>query len=123
MPHRQDSAFFTVAIVTSYNMRKLFKLLNGKSKSILIDEAWSLILNLNHDVNDYEAHVSSDPIIIGDFCWIGANAVVLPGVKLGQHVVVAAGAVVTKSFLQDNVLLAGVPAVVVKKLTPYKGTS
>lgn len=55
------------------------------------------------------------PIRIGDNFWAGGGATILPGVTLGNNVVVGAGAVVTKSF-GDNVLLAGNPARVVKNL-------
>lgn len=55
------------------------------------------------------------PIIIGDNCWIGANATVVGGVTLGDNVVIAAGAVVTRSY-PDNVVLAGVPAKVIKNI-------
>ena len=55
------------------------------------------------------------PVTIGDHCWIGGHATILPGVTLGDNVVVGAGAVVTKSF-GSNVLLAGNPARVVKTL-------
>ncbi len=46
---------------------------------------------------------------IGDGCDLGVNSVVLPGVCLGRHVQVAAGAVVTRSF-PDHAIVAGVPA-------------
>ena len=46
---------------------------------------------------------------IGEGCDIGANAVILPGVKLGERVQVGAGAVVTKSF-SDGAVVKGVPA-------------
>jgi acetyltransferase-like isoleucine patch superfamily enzyme len=47
--------------------------------------------------------------------------VILPGVELGPHTILAAGAVVTKSFKEGNQVLAGVPAQVVKKLDVYQG--
>lgn len=55
------------------------------------------------------------PVIIGDDVWIGARSVILPGVKIGNNVVVAAGAVVTQD-IPDNVLVAGVPAKIKRKL-------
>ena len=55
------------------------------------------------------------PIVIGDNCWIGANATICPGVTLGDNVVVGAGAVVVKDC-GDNVVIAGVPAVVIKHI-------
>ena len=51
---------------------------------------------------------------IGDNVWIGMNAVILKGVTIGENSVVAAGAVVTKSF-PANTIAAGNPAVAVKK--------
>lgn len=55
------------------------------------------------------------PITIGDNCWIGAGATINPGETLGNNVVVASGAVVTKSF-PDNVLIGGCPAKILKEL-------
>lgn len=54
-------------------------------------------------------------IAIGDDCWIGGGAVICPGVTLGQRVVVGAGSVVTKSF-PDDVVIAGNPARVIRRL-------
>jgi len=55
--------------------------------------------------------------IIDGYTNLGTNAVVLPKVKIGRNVIVGAGAVVTKD-VPDNVMVAGVPAVVKKKLQP-----
>ena len=54
------------------------------------------------------------PVKIGDNVWIGMNAVILKGVIIGDNSVVAAGAVVTRS-IAPNTIVAGNPAVVVKK--------
>ncbi len=76
---------------------------------------------LNHNFQDTdkridEQGVSTQAVTIGDDVWIGANAVILPGVNIGNHVVVAAGAVVTKD-VPANTLVGGVPAKVIKNLT------
>ncbi|MGN0818173.1 MAG: sugar O-acetyltransferase [Candidatus Coproplasma sp.] len=55
------------------------------------------------------------PVIIGDDCWIGGGAIINPGVTLGDNVVVGSGSVVTKSF-PSNVVIAGNPAKIIKKL-------
>ncbi|MGL4379800.1 MAG: sugar O-acetyltransferase [Vibrio sp.] len=55
------------------------------------------------------------PVTIGDNCWIGGHATINPGVSLGNNVVVASGAVVTKSFA-DNVVIGGNPARVIKRI-------
>lgn len=57
----------------------------------------------------------AQPITIGNDCWIGGMAVINPGVTLGNNVVVASGAVVTKSF-GDNVIIAGNPAKVIRTI-------
>ena len=77
------------------------------------------IISMNHDINDYEEYVQESPVIIGDNCWLGANSVILPGVEIGDHTVVAAGSVVTKSFPGSDQIIAGVPAKVIKRLAPY----
>ena len=75
---------------------------------------------LNHNFEDTnkridEQGVSTTPVTIGDDVWIGANAVILPGVHIGNHCVVAAGAVVTKDVPAHS-LVAGVPAKIIKQL-------
>jgi maltose O-acetyltransferase len=55
------------------------------------------------------------PVTIGDNVWIGGHAVINPGVTVGNNVVIAAGAVVAKD-VPDNVVVAGVPARVIREL-------
>ncbi|AJQ95193.1 acetyltransferase (isoleucine patch superfamily) [Gynuella sunshinyii YC6258] len=55
------------------------------------------------------------PINIGNNVWIGANAVILPGVCIEDNAVVAAGAVVTQD-VSAGTLVAGVPAIMKKAL-------
>ena len=62
-----------------------------------------------------EQGVSTQQVTIGDDIWIGANAVVLPGVTVGNHCVIAAGAVVTKD-VPPHSLVAGVPAKIIKQI-------
>jgi carbonic anhydrase/acetyltransferase-like protein (isoleucine patch superfamily) len=71
------------------------------------------IISANHDQENFSDFVRSGPIVIGKRCWIGGNVVILPGVQLGNGVVVGAGSVVNRSF-RDNSLLAGVPAKLLK---------
>lgn len=67
------------------------------------------IISANHDSHNLSHWERVEPIEIGKHCWIGANAVILPGVKLGDRCVVGAGAVVTRSFPEGSTLV-GVPA-------------
>ncbi|NCP91159.1 MAG: maltose acetyltransferase, partial [Flavobacteriales bacterium] len=57
----------------------------------------------------------SKPITIENNVWIGGNAVICPGVTIGDNVVIGAGSVVTKSF-PNNVFIAGNPAKVIKTI-------
>lgn len=79
------------------------------------------IITSNHEMNDFTKHTKNKPVIIGDNCWLGANVTILPEVELGNHVIVAAGSVVTKSFLEDNIIIGGIPAKVLKRIDSYNG--
>lgn len=75
---------------------------------------------LNHNFEDSDKRIdeqgaSTTPVTIEDDIWIGANAVILPGVTIGNHSVVAAGAVVTKN-VPPHSLVAGVPAKIIKQI-------
>lgn len=55
------------------------------------------------------------PITIGDNVWIGGNSTVVPGVNVGNNVVIAAGSVVTKD-VPDNVVFGGNPGKILKQI-------
>ena len=57
------------------------------------------------------------PITVGDGAWIGARAIIMPGVTIGAGAVVAAGAIVTRDVDPDT-LVAGAPAREIRKLEP-----
>lgn len=57
----------------------------------------------------------SKPVHIGNDVWIGGNVTILPGVTIGNNVVIAGGAIVTKD-VPDNTLAAGVPAKAIRTL-------
>ena len=56
------------------------------------------------------------PIKIGNGCWLAANCTILPGVNIADKCIVAAGAVVTKSFPDRESLIAGIPAGIKKNI-------
>ncbi len=55
------------------------------------------------------------PVRIGNDVWLGGNVTILPGVTIGNNVVVAAGAVVNKD-VPDNSLVGGIPAKLIRKI-------
>jgi acetyltransferase-like isoleucine patch superfamily enzyme len=78
-----------------------------------------VIVSANHDVYDTRKHIPA-PVEIGNYCWIGAGAKIMPGVKLGDWTIVGAGAVVTRSFPEGHCIIGGVPAVLLKPLEKEK---
>ncbi|WP_431156704.1 acyltransferase [Winogradskyella poriferorum] len=78
-----------------------------------------VISGLNHNYKDIYRPIhaqgfTTKPIIIEDESWIGANVVIVPGVTIGKHSIVAAGSVVTKD-IPKYTLVAGNPAKVLKQ--------
>jgi maltose O-acetyltransferase len=61
-----------------------------------------------------EQPCSAEAVRIGDDVWIGANAVILPGVTIGRGAVIGAGAVVTRD-VQAATVVGGVPARLIHK--------
>lgn len=76
------------------------------------------IISANHDLHDHSRHQSGEAVVIGDYCWIGMGAIILPGVTLGDFTVVGAGAVVTKSFPEGYVVVGGNPAKAIREIDP-----
>ena len=74
---------------------------------------------LNHSYEDittpiYKQKIITAPIVVEDECWVGANAVITAGVRVGKHSVIAAGAVVTKDIPPYSIAV-GNPARVIKR--------
>jgi acetyltransferase-like isoleucine patch superfamily enzyme len=81
------------------------------------------ITSREHSVDLPRWGVTKDAsVVIEDDVWIGAGAVVLPGVTIGRGSVVAAGAVVTAN-VDPYTVVAGVPARAIKSLTPPPAAS
>ncbi len=77
------------------------------------------ITDQNHTYTDPDEPIGRQwpteaAVRIGSGSWLGANVVVLPGAQIGEHVVVAAGAVV-RGFIPDRCVVAGVPARIVRR--------
>lgn len=90
--------------------------LDGRDKLIIGDHvdiaSQVMILNSEHDINSEDFHATQAPIKIGDYVFIGARAIILPGVIIGKGAIIAAGAVVTKD-VTDFAIVGGVPAQVI----------
>lgn len=81
-----------------------------------------IIMAMSHEFGDTGIPINQQgsseerPITIGNDVWIGTRVIVLPGVTIGDHSVVAAGAVVSKSFPPYSII-GGVPAKLIKTRT------
>lgn len=76
------------------------------------------IYTATHPLNPAERNSGKEyakPVIFGNNVWIGGSAVINPGVKVGDNVVIASGAVVTKD-VPDNVVVGGNPAKIIKQI-------
>ncbi len=87
------------------------------TKGIVIGENVSIspgtwIITGTHDINDPNFTADSHPILIEDYVWIGARAMILSGVTVGKGAVVMAGAVVTRD-VPPFAIVGGVPAKVI----------
>lgn len=84
-------------------------------RSVLIGPGIKIVSG-NHDLNDFSKPCPlEDGIVLERDCWIGSNSVILPNVHLLPGTIVGAGSVVTKSFGVGNVVVAGNPAVILRK--------
>lgn len=65
-----------------------------------------------------QAYQYNAPVHIGRNCWIGAGAIILPGITIGENTVVGAGSVVTKD-LPANVVAVGNPCRVLRQISEH----
>lgn len=77
--------------------------------------SFSAIFDTNYHSLEPGQPIRSDPVIIGANVWIGHNVIVLPGSKIGDHSVIAAGSVV-RGDVPARVLAAGNPAKIIRAL-------
>ncbi|MBQ8637738.1 MAG: galactoside O-acetyltransferase [Lachnospiraceae bacterium] len=67
---------------------------------------------------DMREYMYTDPVTIGDHCWIGAGATICPGVTIGDNTVIGAGSVVTQD-IPANVIAVGNPCRVVREISDH----
>ncbi len=102
----------------------------GHERIEIGDDIWTghyvYVTDQNHGYEDIDLPIGvqmwkNEPVSIGDGSWLGHGAIVLPGSRIGRHVVVAAGAIVAGLHVPDNSVVAGVPARVVRQYVAGEG--
>jgi acetyltransferase-like isoleucine patch superfamily enzyme len=97
--------------------------IDGRNGIIIKENVWIgpkvSMISQNHDNHNYTGYLNDQPIKIARDSLLATGCIILPGVELGPHTIVAAGAVVTKSFPDGNQIVGGNPALVIKKLNNY----
>ncbi|TDT58936.1 galactoside O-acetyltransferase [Enterobacter sp. AG5470] len=101
-------------------------ILNGYNAKLTIGAHVSIAQNVNimtdsgpnaSEILQKIYPIQKEAIEIGDHCWIGASATIMPGVKLGNFCIVAANSYVNTSF-DDYSIIGGTPARLIKKIDP-----
>jgi sugar O-acyltransferase (sialic acid O-acetyltransferase NeuD family) len=106
--------------------------LQAMARSVVTDDAGIgdyVILNTNCAVDHgcrlgTGVHIMGGAVLaglveVGDFSTVGSNATILPRLRVGSNCIVGAGAVVTRS-VDDNTVVAGTPAAVIRQLPPLE---
>jgi acetyltransferase-like isoleucine patch superfamily enzyme len=96
----------------------------GHERIEIGDDIWTghyvYVTDQNHGYEDLDLPIGTqmwhnEPVSIGSGSWLGHGAIVLPGSRIGKHVVIAAGAVVAGIEVPDNSVVAGVPARIIRR--------
>ena len=103
------------------NANNNFTCIDGKKLVIGDDCLFSSDINFQvgdghpiYDTSDNRINISKD-IVIEDHVWVGKRAIILKGTQIPKGCVIGAGAIVTGKFTEENTVIVGVPAKVVKK--------
>jgi acetyltransferase-like isoleucine patch superfamily enzyme len=122
-----DSSIAMGCFLTGYNIKigsntviNRFTYLDGRVPLTIGNNVnvshYTLIQTLTHDPQNRDFVCLTKPVVIEDHVWIGARAIICPGVRVGEGAVVAAGAVVTRD-VEPYTIVGGNPAQFIKERT------
>lgn len=99
---------------------KYAKLSIGKGSNISSGAQILTHSTVSRTISERKKPLESAPVEIGEYCFIGTNAVVLMGSKIGHHSVIGAGAVVAQgTVIPSYSIVAGVPAQIIGSSKKY----
>lgn len=120
----------TVSIGKNFGCQSTKIFLNDSNNRIIIGDncmfSWDiqLISSDGHPIYDKDTMCllnTSKDIIIGDHCWIGTGCTILKNVTLGNNVICGAKSVITKPVNENNIIIVGTPARIVKRNVCWDG--
>ena len=92
--------------------------LDGRKGIVIADNVdigeYSSVWTWQHDIDNEEHHSKGGCTTINDHVWIAPHSIILPGLNLGRGCVIGTASVVTKD-VPESVLVAGIPAKIVRK--------
>lgn len=99
---------------------KYAKLTIGKGCNISCGAQILTHSTVRRTISEGKIGVDFAPVEIGEYCFIGTNAVILKGTKIGHHSVIAAGCVVTEdTVIPSFSIVAGIPGKVISSSKKY----
>lgn len=101
-----------VSIGPNVNLYSVAKIKIG---TYTVVSQYSELLTASHDYTKNSFDLIKKEIIIGENCWLSYGVLILPGIVLNNHIVCASRSVVVKSFLDQNIVIGGNPALFIKK--------
>lgn len=117
-----------IIIEDNVSIGQNFHIVSGEGKLVIGKDTTIsgnvFVSNVDHDYCEIGVHILEQPMItkkteIGENCFIGFGAVIMPGTKLGKQCIVGANAVVKGNF-PDRCVIAGVPGHIVKRYDENK---
>ncbi len=82
---------------------------------VFIGPGAKIITENHHEEPELRHMLKVAPVVLKRNVWVGAGAMILPGVTVGENAIIGAGAVVTKN-IKDNMIVGGVPAKEIRKI-------
>ena len=112
-----DQSGGSAVVLSSRSMIKIGKNVNLGGNARIFDHDFHALdpAHRRLGLDDQAPHIRSAPVEIGDDVFVGANAIILKGVTLGERTIVAAGAVGFKGDYPPDSMLAGNPAEIVRR--------
>ena len=114
---KEDVVLFDNAVVGSFCRIAKGAIIKGHNMMAMNVRVYTQNHLYDATQHEFQGYTEVQPVIIGEYTWIGYGVVILPGVEIGDHTIIGACSVVTKS-IPSGVMAAGNPCVVKRIIDP-----